>query len=262
MKLLVQARRALALVAVLAISLSAASSGLAAGQKLSDLAFSSYHVDAGVVAIDTSGSAKLHISFLTPTMARIQIFPTGVISTNPSPAVAGVMPPLHNVRVSNQKDVLVIKTRGLSLHVDKAHLHVDAYDADDQHPLTLESPDSGTSWDTDTGWISQSRVLTDAEHIYGLARITPITARSTGAARSGTCGPASRSVPATSPPIIRRPFTCPPARMVAVTGCLWTTSGTCGSTWAGRTRTCSPGRHPAARSITISSTARPLEPFK
>jgi alpha-glucosidase (family GH31 glycosyl hydrolase) len=140
----------------------------AAEQKLSDLAYAGHQVEAGAFVIDTSGAAKLRISFLTPTMARVQIFPTGIFSTNPSPAVAGVMPPLRNVRVLNQKDTLIIKTAGLSLHVDKAHLRVDAYDADDKNPLTLETPGDGTSWDADTGRISQSRVLDDAEHIYGL----------------------------------------------------------------------------------------------
>jgi alpha-glucosidase (family GH31 glycosyl hydrolase) len=82
--------------------------------------------------------------------------------------VAIVMPPLDNAAVSSQGDTLVIKTAGLSLHVDKAHLRVDAYDGDDKKPLTLESPGDGTSWDTSTGTLRQSRILDDAEHIYGL----------------------------------------------------------------------------------------------
>jgi alpha-glucosidase (family GH31 glycosyl hydrolase) len=141
----------------------------AAEHQLSDLAYTGHHVEGGAFIIDTSGAAKLRISFLTPTMARVQIFPTGIFSTNPSPAVAGVMPPLRDVRVLNQKDALVIKTAGLSLHLEKSHLRVDAYDADDKKPLTLESPGDGTSW-TDTGTNRQSRILDDAEHIYGLGQ--------------------------------------------------------------------------------------------
>lgn len=140
----------------------------AAEQQLADLAYASHHADAGAVVIDTSGAAKLRISFLTPTMARVQISPTGSFPANLSPAVAIVMPPLDNAAVSSQGDTLVIKTAGLSLHVDKAHLRVDAYDGDDKKPLTLESPGDGTSWDTSTGTLRQSRILDDAEHIYGL----------------------------------------------------------------------------------------------
>jgi alpha-glucosidase (family GH31 glycosyl hydrolase) len=142
----------------------------AAEQKLSDLAYASHKMDAGAVVIDTSGAAKLRISFFTPALARVQIFPTGIFDTNPSPAVAGVMPLLKDVKLVNQKDTLVIRSAGLSLHVDKAHLRVDAYDAADKNPLTLESPDAGTTWDTATGRISQSRMLDDAEHIYGLGQ--------------------------------------------------------------------------------------------
>ena len=140
----------------------------AAEQSLSDLAYTGNHRDAGAVVIDTSGAAKLRISFLTPTMARVQIFPSGEFTTNPSPAVANFIPPLKDVTVLNEPDTLVIKSAGLSLHLDKAHLRVDAFDADDKNLLTLENPADGTSWDADTGRISQSRVLDDAEHIYGL----------------------------------------------------------------------------------------------
>jgi alpha-glucosidase (family GH31 glycosyl hydrolase) len=140
----------------------------AAKQKLSDLAYAGHHVDAGAIVIDTSGTAKLRISFLTPTMARVQISPTGAFPANPSPAVAGVMPLLKDVKVLNERDTIIIKTKGLSLHLDKTHLRVDAYDGDDQKPLTLESPGAGTSWNNTTGSLRQSRVLDDAEHIYGL----------------------------------------------------------------------------------------------
>jgi alpha-glucosidase len=137
-------------------------------QNLSDLAYAAYHDDAGAIVIDTSGTAKLRISFLTPVMARVQIFQNGMFITNPSPAVAVIMPPLKDITVLNEPDMLVIRTARLSLHLDKAHLRVDAYDADDKSPLTLESPSDGTSWDTTTGALRQSRVLADSEHIYGL----------------------------------------------------------------------------------------------
>jgi alpha-glucosidase (family GH31 glycosyl hydrolase) len=140
----------------------------AAKQQLSDPAYAGHHLDGGAVVIDTSGAAKLRVSFLTPGMARIQISPSGAFPANPSPAVAGVMLPLDNTAVLNQEDTLVIKTSGLSLHLAKARLRVDAYDADDKNPLTLESPGDGTSWDTATGRLRQSRILDDAEHIYGL----------------------------------------------------------------------------------------------
>ncbi|MGD0904501.1 MAG: TIM-barrel domain-containing protein, partial [Terracidiphilus sp.] len=143
---------------------------IAAEQQLSDLAYASHHADAGAVLIDTSGAAKLRVSFLTPTMARIQISPTGTFPANPSPAVAVVMPPLADVAVANQGETLVIKTKGLSLHLDKSHLRVDAYDGEDEKSLTLESPGNGTSWDTVTGSLRQSRILDDAEHIYGLGQ--------------------------------------------------------------------------------------------
>jgi alpha-glucosidase (family GH31 glycosyl hydrolase) len=140
----------------------------AAEQRLSDLACAGHRDDDGTIVIDTSGAAKLRISFLTPTMARVQVFPTGIFTTNPSPAVAAPMPLLKNIRVSDHAGVLVIKSAGLSLHINKSHLRVDAYDADDRNPLSLENPDAGTGWDADAGTISQGRVLDDAEHIYGL----------------------------------------------------------------------------------------------
>jgi alpha-glucosidase (family GH31 glycosyl hydrolase) len=139
-------------------------------QKLSDFTYTGHQVEAGAVVIDTSGAARLRISFLTPTMARVQISPTGVFTPNPSPAVAGIMPPLLDVKVLEAEDTLIIKTKGLSLHLDKAHLRVDAYDADDKSPLTLESPGDGTSWDATTGSLRQNRILDDAEHIYGLGQ--------------------------------------------------------------------------------------------
>jgi len=142
----------------------------AAEQKLADLSYAGHHVDAGAIVIDTSGTARLRISFLSPTTARVQIAPTGVFIPNPSPAVAGVIPPLADVTVSNQADMLIIKTPGLSLHVDKVHLRVDAYDADDKKPLTLESPAGGTTWDSATGRLRQTRTLDAAEHIYGLGQ--------------------------------------------------------------------------------------------
>jgi alpha-glucosidase len=155
---------------ILAIGGLLTSQAWAAEQKLSDLAYAGYHADAGAIVVDTSGAARLRVSFLTPTMARVQISPTGSFSTNPSPAVASVMPPLGNVSVLNDADMLVIKTDGLSLHVAKAHMRVDVYDGDDKKPLTLESPGDGTSWDTATGSLRESRILDDAEHIYGLGQ--------------------------------------------------------------------------------------------
>jgi alpha-glucosidase len=164
-------RRFMAMAMVfLAIICIFSSPTMAAEQRLSDLAYTGHHIVADAIVVDTSGAAKLRLSFLTPTLARVQIFPNGEFTTNPSPAVAGVMPPLTDVAVLNEPDTLVIKTAGLSLHLDKAHLRVDAYDADDKSPLTLESPGDGTIWDTTTGSFRQSRLLDDAEHIYGLGQ--------------------------------------------------------------------------------------------
>lgn len=140
----------------------------AAEQKLSDLAYASHRVGARALVIDTSGAAKLRITFVTPAMARIQISPTGIFSANPSPAVASSLSPLVNFQLANKTDMLVIKTPELSLRVNKAHLRVDAYDRDNTEPLTLENPDDGTSWDTVTGSLRQTRILNDDEHIYGL----------------------------------------------------------------------------------------------
>jgi alpha-glucosidase (family GH31 glycosyl hydrolase) len=139
-----------------------------AQQKLSDLAYRGNHIDTGVVTIDTSGAAKLRISFVTPAMARVQISPTGAFPANPSPAVAGPVTPLGHVTVLDQNGMLIIQTPSLSLRLDKAHLRVDAYDSDDQNPISLESPDDGASWDSATGSIRESRLLDPAEHIYGL----------------------------------------------------------------------------------------------
>ena len=72
--------------------------------------------------------------------------------------------------VTSRKGLLAIRTAGFSLHVNKAHLRVDAFDADDETPLTLESPGDGTSWDTTTGALRQSRILDDTERIYGLGQ--------------------------------------------------------------------------------------------
>src|SRR5215469_2096960 len=140
----------------------------AAEQQLFDLAYAGHRDDDGTIVIDTSGAAKLRISFLTPTMARVQVFPTGIFTTNPSPAVAAPMAPLKNIKVLDHTGVLVIKSAGLSLHINKSHLRIDAYDADDRNPLSLENPDAGTTWDKAAGTISQSRLLDDTEHIYGL----------------------------------------------------------------------------------------------
>lgn len=142
----------------------------AAEQKLSDLSYVGYRMDKGAVVIRTSGAAKLRISFVTPALARIQISPTGEFTANPSPAVASAAQSSGKVSVSSYKGSLVIRTSGLSLHVFKARLRVDAYDADNKSPLTMESPEDGTSWDTATGSLRQSRILDDAEHIYGLGQ--------------------------------------------------------------------------------------------
>ena len=154
--------------ALLAVSGAFFSPAIAAEQQLSDFAYSSHHRDAGAIVIDTTGSPKLRVSFLTPTMARIQVSPTGSFPANPSPAVASVSQHWEHLTVRNQGDTLIIKTAGLSLHLDMAHLRVDAFDAGDQKPLSLESRGDGTSWDTGTGSLRQSRILDDAEHIYGL----------------------------------------------------------------------------------------------
>ncbi len=141
----------------------------AAEQTLSDLAYTAYHRDGDAILIDSSGVAKLRISFQSPTMARVQIAPSGSFAPNPSPAVAGPLPPVSDLQVTDGAQTLIVATAGLSLHIDKAHLRVDAYDGDG-HPLSLESPGDGTGWDSDTGALHQSRVLGAAEHIYGLGQ--------------------------------------------------------------------------------------------
>lgn len=171
MSKVVVSRRAVTLaVLFLAIAGRFPSPAVAAEQRLSDLAYAGHHVNHGAVVIDTSGAAKIRISFVTSKLARIQISPTGEFRVNPSPAVASGAPHLDKISVSNHKGSLVVRTPGLSLHVNKAHLRVDAFDGDNKSPLTLESPGDGTSWDTSTGSLRQSRVLDDAEHIYGLGQ--------------------------------------------------------------------------------------------
>jgi len=50
---------------------------------------------------------------------------------------------LGQVSVSSHKGALAVKTAGIVLRVNKAHLRVDAFDADGKTPLTLESPGDG-----------------------------------------------------------------------------------------------------------------------
>lgn len=160
--------RRTALLAAFTAALGGAITAQAAEQKLSDLAYAGHHVDGGAVTIRTSGAARIRISFVTPTVARVQVSPTGEFAANPSPAVVSGAPHLDKVSVSSHKGALVIKTAGIALVVNKAHLRVDAFDVDGKTPLSLESPGDGTSWDTATGSLRHSRVLDDAEHIYGL----------------------------------------------------------------------------------------------
>jgi alpha-glucosidase (family GH31 glycosyl hydrolase) len=168
LQVVVSRRSATLAVLILAIGGRFTLQAVAAEQRLSDLAYAGHHVDQGAVVIGTSGAAKIRISFVTSTLARVQISPTGEFPINPSPAVISGVPHLDRISVSSHKGSLVIRTSGLSLHVSKAHLRVDAFDADNKTPLTLESPGDGTSWDTTSGSLRQSRILNDAEHIYGL----------------------------------------------------------------------------------------------
>ncbi len=154
--------------ALLALGGCTAPQALAAEQKLSDLAYLSHKISAGVVEINTSGAAKIRVSFVSEAMARIQIAPSGVFTANASPAVEKPFVPLGQIQVIDKGGMFVIKAAGLSLHLDKARLRIDAFDRDDKTPLTLENPGDGTSWDTATGRLSQNRVLGDGEHIYGL----------------------------------------------------------------------------------------------
>jgi alpha-glucosidase (family GH31 glycosyl hydrolase) len=146
-----------------------ASRTIAAEEKLSDLAYKSYKLDQGAVVIDTSGTAKLRISFVSPSVARVQIAPVGEFVANPSPAVAGTPKVLADTRITDGSDMLVLHNAGLTLHIDKQHLRVDAYDGQDAKAVSLEAAD-GTSWDTANGRIRHSRVLDNAEHIYGLGQ--------------------------------------------------------------------------------------------
>jgi alpha-glucosidase (family GH31 glycosyl hydrolase) len=168
MKTILSRRTARLAAFTMAIGGAFAPQAFAAEQRLSDLAYAGHHVDGGAVTIRTSGAAKIRISFVTPRLARVLISPTGEFSVNPSPAVVTGAPHWDKVSVSSHKGALIIKTAELVLRVNKAHLRVDVFDADGRTPLTLESPGDGTSWDTQTGSLRQSRVLDDAEHIYGL----------------------------------------------------------------------------------------------
>ena len=162
--------RTAACIAALLLAAGMAAPAMAAPQKLSDLALAGYHRDGSAVILDTTGAAKVRLSFLGEGMARIEISPSGVLTANPSPAVAGSIPAPGDVQVSDAGDTLRIKTAGLSLHIAKAHLAIDAYDGDDQQPLSQESPADSTTWDSDTGALSQTRMLSDDEHIYGLGQ--------------------------------------------------------------------------------------------
>lgn len=168
MKTILSRRTACLAAFTLAIGGVFAPQAFAAEQRLSDLAYAGHHVDGGAVTIRTSGAAKMRISFVTPRLARVQISPTGEFSVNPSPAVVKGAPHWDKISVSSHKGALVVKTAGIVLRVNKAHLRVDAFDADGKTPLSLESPGDGTSWDTETGSLRQSREIDDAEHIYGL----------------------------------------------------------------------------------------------
>ena len=142
----------------------------AAVQKLSDLSYTAYTMAApGTVVIDTTGHAKLRISFCTSETARVQIAPSGSFSANPSPAVVS-KPAIADVKITDGPDQFLIQSTGLLIRLDKKHLSVDAYDPRTQKAIIIESPENGTTWDLATGEIQHSIVLTPSEHLYGLGQ--------------------------------------------------------------------------------------------
>ena len=163
-------RDQIAAASILALAFLSARNANAAEQKLADLSYAGHHVDHGVVIIDTSGTAKLRITFVSPAAARVQVAPIGEFVPNLSPAVDGTPTPETDTKLTDAGDMLLVQNAHLTLRIDKKHLRVDAYDASNTKPITLESPDDGTAWDTATGSIRQSRVLTQGEHLYGLGQ--------------------------------------------------------------------------------------------
>jgi alpha-glucosidase len=138
-------------------------------RRLGDFALTGSSLDGGVFTVRSAGPT-VQLSFITPTMARVRIAPSGDLAPNPSVSVDGLHPPLTDTRVVDRGSYLLVQNVGLSLRIDKQHLRVDAYDASNQQPISLESPADGVTWDDATGAVSASRVLDPAEHLYGLGQ--------------------------------------------------------------------------------------------
>lgn len=162
-------RAAASAATALALIFLTGGSAIAADVSLGDHSYKAYRRDGNAVVIDTSGLAKLRVAFVSPDTARIEIAPNGTFVKNPSPAVAVLPASMADIEVRDNKAELIVATPSMSLHIDKAHLRVDAYDAAGK-ALTLESPAEGTHWDNETGAIRQTRLLAPGEHIFGLGQ--------------------------------------------------------------------------------------------
>jgi alpha-glucosidase (family GH31 glycosyl hydrolase) len=143
---------------------------MAAVERLSDFSCTGYRRIGSVVEVDTNGPARVLVSFRGPGIVRIRVSPTGLFPPNPSPAVVDQAWPAAALTVADRPDMLILRSGQLSLHIDKRHLRLDLYAADDRTLLRAEAPADGTTWDDTTGAISHTQALTDGERLYGLGQ--------------------------------------------------------------------------------------------
>jgi len=142
--------------------------GRADPQKLSELSLAAYHRDGGDVVIDTTGKAKLRISFDLAQMVRVQVSPTGDFTANPSIAVVEQTWPAVSTQVSNTSGFLTIRSSDMAVRISDSGLRVAVYGEGGKELLTGDAADGGTRWDASTGSVGQSTAIASDERLYGL----------------------------------------------------------------------------------------------
>ena len=138
--------------------------------RLSDLSATSYRRQGGDTVLDTTGQARLRISFPLPRIVRVQVSPLGPFLPNPSFAV--VPQPQHaaSIRVTDAAGVLTVRSSDIVVRIAKRGLRVAVYGAGGSALLTGDAPGAGTRWDAATGEVGQASVLAPDERLYGLGQ--------------------------------------------------------------------------------------------